>query len=384
MAILDSRIGAAVVGYGYWGPNIVRNLVERPEFALRAVCELDEARAAECARRYPGVRMEPCLDAILVDPRITAVAIATPPRTHYTIVKRALTAGKNVMVEKPLATSVREAEELITLAEEQGLVLMPGHTFLYSPPVVHVRQLIADGVLGEPYFVTSSRMNLGIYQQDGVVCDLAPHDISILLYWLDQPATLVSAAGRGLFRPDVPDTAFLTLTFAGGVTASLQMSWLAPRKVRQMVIVGSRRMVQYEDTAADEAVRIYDRGLEPAKPANFGEYRMTYRTGDMVAPRIDAAEPLSLQFEDWAKAIRTGESPRSHSRLGLDVVEVLEAADLSLSLAGQPVAIGVDHLQRLSGRDEAETPLEGLTHGSANGHAALAYRDPRVSASESD
>ena len=183
---------------------------------------------------------------------------------------------------------------------------MPGHTFLYSPPVNKVYDLIRQGSLGEVYFVTSSRMNLGKYQPDGVICDLAPHDISILLYLLGQKVTQVSASARSIFREHNPEVAFLTLTFASGVTANVQISWLAPRKVREMVVVGSRRMVQYDDTAADEAVRIFDRGMEIETPANFGEFQLSYRSGDIVVPRIEAAEPLSLELQDFAHAVRTG------------------------------------------------------------------------------
>ena len=268
------------------------------------------------------------------------MAIATPPHTHYDLVRRALEAGKHVLVEKPLARTAEEAAELIALAEELGLVLMPGHTFVYSPSVNKVRDLIQSDELGEIYFVTSSRMNLGLYQQDGVVLDLAPHDLSILLHWLGKPLVEVSANGRSVFQEGVHETAFLTLRFEGGTQANVQLSWLAPRKMRQMVVVGSQRMVQYEDTAADDSVRIYDRGLDFAEPpANFGEYRLTYRTGDMVAPRIEALEPLGLELQDFASAIREGTTPVSNARLGLEIVLGLEALEQSLHARGEPLPV---------------------------------------------
>ena len=332
----------AVVGYGYWGPNIVRNILERPEFELAALCDRDDGRCEAFGKRHPGLRTERDIDHVLGDPDIDAVSIATPPRTHFDLVKSALEAGKHVLVEKPLATTEDDARALIGLADQRNLMLMPGHTFLYSPPVTKVRELIESGVIGELYFVTSSRMNLGIYQSDGVVCDLAPHDISILLYWLNEPVVQVTASGRSIFNRGIPETAFLTLTFAGGTSANIQISWLAPRKVRQMVVVGSKRMIQYEDTSADEAVRIYDRGLEVKQPENFGEYRMTYRSGDMVAPRIEPEEPLSLELEDFADAIHTGKQPRSHAGLGLEIVRVLQAAQRSLENHGQPAVLGMD------------------------------------------
>ena len=355
-----SPIRTAMVGYGYWGPNIARNLAERPEFALESLCELDPGRGAAFTERHPGIRVEQQLEAELSNPDIEAVAIATPPRTHYSLVKAALEAGKHVLVEKPLATTAGEAAELIEVAEERGLTLMPGHTFLYSPPVNKVRELIQEGVMGDIYFVTSSRMNLGIYQSDGVVCDLAPHDLSILLYWMDEPVVQVTATGLSVFQAGVPETAFLTLTFAGGTAANIQISWLAPRKVRQMVVVGSKRMVHYEDTAADESVRIYDRGLDMKQPENFGEYRMLYRSGDMVAPRIEASEPLSLELEDFARAIRTGSAPRSNAQLGLEIVRVLEAVQHSLENHGQPTVLGLDLDRALHvGRPEAENGHNG-------------------------
>jgi predicted dehydrogenase len=340
--MITTPIGVAVVGYGYWGPNVVRNIVERPEFRLMGLCERDPGRCEEFLKRHPDHAVEEDLDLLLLDPRVQAVSIATPPRTHFELVRRALEAGKHVLVEKPLATTVAQAEELIEVAQRVDRVLMPGHTFVYSPPVNKVRELIRSGELGDVYFVTSSRMNLGLYQADGVISDLAPHDLSILLYWLDQPVTHIAAAGQSVFQDGVPETAFLTVTFAGGTTANVQISWLAPRKMRQMVVVGSKRMVQYEDTSSDESVRIYDRGLDVSvteAPATFGEYQLTYRSGDIVVPRIEAAEPLGLELADFANAIRTGQEPRSNSRLGLEIVRALEAAHMSMKRAGDPIEL---------------------------------------------
>ena len=342
-APLGPPIGTVVVGYGYWGPNLARNVAEQRDLELVALCEMDEARAAKFSTRHPGVPTVADLDALLTDPAVHAVVVATPPRTHHALVRKALLAGKHVLVEKPLATTVADAEELVALAEQRGLVLMPGHTFLYSPPVNKIHDLIEAGELGDVYFATSQRLNLGLYQADGVVCDLAPHDLSILLYWLDRPVIGVSATGCSVFESGVPETAFLTLHFEGGSTANVQVSWLAPRKVRQTVVVGSRRMVVYDDTAPDGAVRIYDRGLdiERNEPTSYGEQRLTYRSGDIVAPRLDAAEPLGLEMKDFADAIFTGSRPRSHARLGLEIVRILEAAHESMAAIGQPVAI--DH-----------------------------------------
>lgn len=336
----DQGIGTLAVGYGYWGPNIVRNLLERPEFDLLGLCERDESRIAEFHKRTPGIPCERDFEIALADPMVEAVAIATPPHTHYALVRQALEAGKHVLVEKPLARTAGEAAQLIELADELDQVLMPGHTFLYSPSVNKVKTLIDEDILGEVYFATSSRMNLGLYQQDGVILDLAPHDLSILLHWLGKPLVEVTANGRCVFQDGVHETAFMTLRFEGGTQANVQVSWLAPRKMRQMVLVGSQRMVQYDDTSADGAVKIYDRGLDFAEPpANFGEYRLTYRTGDMVAPQIAPAEPLALELKDFASAITEGTTPVSSSRLGLEVVFALEALEKSLHARGEPVGV---------------------------------------------
>ena len=338
--VFDHAIETLVVGHGYWGPNIIRNVVERPEFKLAGLCDADESKAEDFLRRNPGHWTESDLDTALSDREVEAVAIATPPHTHFELVSKALEAGKHVLVEKPLARTADEAAQLIALAEASGLVLMPGHTFLYSPSVNKVRDLIVEGVLGEIYFVTSSRMNLGLYQQDGVVLDLAPHDLSILLHWIGKPLVEVTANGRSVFQEGVHETAFMTLRFEGGTQANVQLSWLAPRKMRQMVVVGSQRMVQYEDTASDDSVRVYDRGLDfSSPPANFGEYRLTYRTGDMVAPQIKAAEPLGLELKDFASAIRLETTPVSDARLGLNVVLGLEALETSLHSRGEPVPV---------------------------------------------
>jgi predicted dehydrogenase len=314
--------------------------MDRPELDLWGLCEMNPERVAKFSERYPGVRTSSDLDEALADPTVDAVSIATPPATHHALVKRALEARKHVLVEKPLATCVSQAEELVELAASRGLTLMPGHTFLYSPAVNKVRELIDSGELGEIYFVTSSRMNLGLYQPYGVVNDLAPHDLSILLYWIDRPITMVSATGSTVFQTGVPETAFLTLSFENGPTANVQLSWLAPHKVRQMIVVGSKRMVVYDDVAADGAVRVYDRGFDFTEPKDFGEYQLTYRSGDMVAPRLEPAEPLGLELADFARAVETGTRPRSDAPLGLEIVKILEAAHSSLSSSGQPVRLG--------------------------------------------
>lgn len=332
-------LNVAVVGYGYWGPNLVRNVSNSATMRLAAVCDRDRSRADAFRARMPGVTVEPDFDELLLCPSLDAVVIATPPNTHYSLCKRALQAGKHVLVEKPMAKTGAQARELRELADQRGLVIMPGHTFLYSPAVNKVRNLINEDAVGEVYFLTSSRMNLGNYQPDGVVCDLAPHDLSILMHWLDRRVVQVSASARNIFQENVPETAFITLTFEGGTTANIQVSWLAPRKLRQMIIVGSRRMISYDDTLSDEPVRLYDRGMEFSTPESFGEYQLTYRSGDVVIPRVEPAEPLSLELQDFARAMLTGSTPVSHAQLGVAVVEAMEAIEQSLRNNGEPVLL---------------------------------------------
>lgn len=341
--MITTPIGIGVIGFGYWGPNVVRNVLERPEFRLMGVCESSTERLAEFSSRHPDVPVQSNLEEMLLDPRVEAIAIATPPRTHFAIAQDALQLGKHVLVEKPLATSSCDAAELVDLAKRVDRVLMPGHTFVYSPAVNKIRDLIASGEIGDVYFITSSRMNLGRYQSDGVISDLAPHDLSIMLYWLGRPITRIAASGQSVFQRGIPETAFVTVTFAGGTKANVQISWMAPRKLRQMFVVGSQRMVQYEDTSSDEAVRVFDRGLDFSQleaPATFGEYQLTYRSGDIVVPRLDAVEPLSLELADFAQAIRKGTEPQSSGRLGVEIVRAMEAAHASLERAGEPLDVG--------------------------------------------
>jgi predicted dehydrogenase len=337
LAPRSAPIGAGVVGCGYWGPNLARNLAEVSDFELRGLCDRDPDPLRSLGRRHPDVKTYRDYDQMLGDASIEAVVITTPPETHYPLAMRALQAGKHVLVEKPLATRLSDGRELAALANDSDLVLMPGHTFIYSPAVNTVRDLIREGVVGDIHFVTSSRMNLGKYQRDGVVCDLAPHDLSILLYWLEQPVVEVAASGSCVHHQSVPETAFLTLTFAGGIAASVQLSWLAPRKVRQMIVVGRKRMVQYDDTASDEPVRVYDRGMDHGPTSSFGEHQLVYRTGDVVIPRVEAAEPLALELQDFANSIRTGEEPRSNVSLGLDIVAAVEMAQASMRENGVPL-----------------------------------------------
>ncbi|HEY8647490.1 MAG TPA: Gfo/Idh/MocA family oxidoreductase [Gaiellaceae bacterium] len=335
----DAPVRIAVIGLGYWGPNLVRNLHELPAAEVVSVCDLSEKALEAMQRRYPAVGATTYVEDILADRTIEAVAIATPVSTHFSLVDAALSAGKHVLVEKPLAASSSEAEHLIQLAEEHGLVLMPGHTFLYSPPVETIRALIDAGELGDIYFIASSRVNLGLHQADvSVAWDLAPHDFSILHYWLGEMPRSVAAMSRGCVIPDIPDVMFVNLEYPSQTIAHVELSWLAPSKLRRTTIVASRKMVVYDDTS-NEPVRIFDSGAVLPEPESFGEYRLTYRTGDIVSPPVAATEPLSLEMQDFCTAVRTGRTPRSNASLGLDVVRMIQAVDRSLELHGAKVEI---------------------------------------------
>jgi predicted dehydrogenase len=332
-------VRTAVVGLGYWGPNLVRNLFELECAEVTAICDRDQNRLELMSRRFAGVRTCERYDEILADESIDAVVIATPVSTHHPLGLAALQAGKHVFIEKPLAASSEECIQLMHAAAERDLVVMPGHTFLYSPPVVTIRELISSGVVGDVYFISTSRVNLGLHQADvSVTWDLGPHDFSILHYWLGQAPAFVSALSRGFIVPSLPDVAFIDLEYASGTIGHVELSWLAPSKLRRTTIVGSEKMVVYDDTST-EPVRIFDSGVELRDPKTFGEYRMTYRTGDIVSPRVDAVEPLAVELRDFCRAVREGTTPRSSAALGLDVVRMIEAVDESRELGGTRVSV---------------------------------------------
>ena len=336
---MTDPVRIAVVGLGYWGPNLVRNLAELDAADLVAICDESPDRLALVGRRYPAVARVTDVGGLYDDPEIDALVIATPVSTHYPIGMAALEAGKHLFIEKPLASSQREALELVTTARRYERCLMPGHTFLYSPPVVAIRELIASGELGELQFISSSRVNLGLHQTDiSVVWDLGPHDFSILRYWLEETPTYVSATARACVG-DLPDVAFVSLEFGSGIIAHVELSWLAPSKLRRTTIIGSKKMVLYDDTST-EPVRIFDSGVQPRDPESFGEFRMTYRAGDIISPRIDASEPLLLELRDFCQAIHSGAQPRSSATVGLEVVRMIEAVDSSLEQGGTRVQVG--------------------------------------------
>ena len=343
-------IGLAVVGLGYWGPNLVRNAWEIKGARIVWVCDRNPDALVPIAQRYPSIDVTDDYDQVLRDPAVDAVLIATPVSTHYALAHAALEAGKHVFVEKPLAEHSEESAQLIEVASERDLVVMPGHTFLYSPPVRKVKELLEAGEIGELFFGTFSRVNLGIHQSDvSVVRDLAPHDFSILLYWFGTP-TFVRAVGRDSVGSGQLDVVFIDLGLENGALVHMELSWLAPTKLRRTVLVGSGKMIVYEDSSAEQ-VRVYDRGVEMNDPQSFGEYQLSYRSGDVLTPRLDAAEPLRVEIEDFVASIRDGRPPRSDGYIGHKVVQLIEATETSLEWNGAPVAFGPDGADRRSRPD---------------------------------
>lgn len=331
----------ALIGYGYWGPNLLRNFMELRGVWVSWVCDLRPESLAKAKGRCAGLHTTQDVDDVLAATDVDAVVIATPIGTHYELAAAALKAGKHVFVEKPMTADIGQAESLIDLAAARELTLMVGHTFVFSPPVRKVKELIDDGTLGDIYFLTSQRVNLGLHQKDvSVVWDLAPHDISILQYWLGETADSVSTMGRGCVVADIPDVAFINLRFPSGVVAEIQASWLSPMKLRRTIVVGSRRMLVYDDTESVEKVKLFDHGVDFREPSDFGEFQLSYRTGDIISPHIAGAEPLALEAAHFVECVRSGAQPITDGAAGLSVVASLAAAEASLRGGGVAVSVG--------------------------------------------
>ena len=325
----------AIIGHGYWGPNLLRNYMEVPGVSVKWVCDPLPEALDKVRRRNPAQATTESYDEVLADAAVDAVVIATPISTHFELAKAALEAGKHVFVEKPMTSSTANAEELVRLAHRTGLTLMVGHTFVFSPPVRKLGELIHSGRLGDIHFITSSRVNLGLHQKDvSVVWDLATHDLSILYYWLGESASSVYVTGRGCVVPDIPDVAFVNLRFPSGVIANIDIAWLSPVKLRRTVIVGSQRMALYDDTESVEKVKVFDHGVDYKDPATFGEFHLSYRTGDIIAPKLDTVEPLFAEASHFVDCVTTGKRPITDGVAGLRVVASLEAAERSLRNCG--------------------------------------------------
>lgn len=335
--MVKPRIG--LIGFGYWGPNLARNFHAIPACELAAICDASPERRAKARALYRSPQLFSAWTDLLASP-VDAIAIATPARSHYEIARAALLAGKHVFVEKPLAMSVAEAESLVELAEKTGLSLMVGHVFEYNPAVRHIKDLLEAKAIGDIYYLYSTRVNLGRIQSDiNALWSIAPHDISILLYLLGQMPEFVSARGARYLNGKVEDVVFFTLHFADGILAHIHASWLDPSKVRRLTIVGSRKMIVYDDLAAEGKVKVYDKGVIKATDPQYGEYQYRLHSGDIAIPKLPLIEPLRSECEDFIRAIETGKPPLTDGRNGLRVVQVLTAVQQSLQEHSREVPV---------------------------------------------
>lgn len=331
----------AVVGCGYWGPNLIRNFRSLPDCRLKVMCDLNQQRLKHLHQLYPEVEVSTEFEKVLADPEINAVAIATAVRFHYPMAKASLLAGKHTFIEKPMAASVAECEELIEIAHKQGLILMIGHTFLYSPAVRKIKEIVKSGDVGDIRYISARRLNLGLYQKDiNVAWDLAPHDISIILYVMGETPTFVNCSGSAHVTKKIEDVTSMCLTFKRNRSAIIQSSWLDPRKVREMTIVGSRRMIVYDDVAQIEKLKIYDARVEtPPHYDTFADFHYAYHYGDMYVPYIKQEEPLKVETQHFLDCIRNKTKPISSGEQGLEMVRILEASSESLRQNGAAVEL---------------------------------------------
>jgi predicted dehydrogenase len=338
---MNNPLKVAVVGCGYWGPNLIRNFDSLPDCRVSAVCDSNAERLGRIMVRYPAARPVTSFDALLADPEVEALVIATPVRTHFDLARRALQSGRHVFVEKPITASAAEAEELVALAGKKALTLMVGHVFVYSPAVRKIKELIGSGEIGQIFYISSQRLNLGIYQRDiNVTWDLAPHDISIILHLLGRLPDQVSCHGQAHVTAGVEDVTVMTMKFADGPFASVQSSWLDPNKVRRTTIVGSRKMIVYDDIEPLEKIKIYDKRVEaPVHYESFGAFPYSYHYGDMLAPHIQQDEPLKVECQRFVDCARKGGRSESGGAEGLAVVRVLEAASESMHDGGHAVRL---------------------------------------------
>ncbi|MEO6660610.1 MAG: Gfo/Idh/MocA family oxidoreductase [Burkholderiaceae bacterium] len=332
-------INIGIIGYGYWGPNLVRNFAETPWANVAAVSDLDEAKLAVVRRRYPAVRVTTDFVTLLRDPAIDAIAIATPVNTHFELALAALRAGKHVWLEKPMTESSDQARQLIAEARRHDRVLLVDHTFLYTGAVMKIGELIRSGDLGRIYYYDSIRVNLGLFQRDvSVISDLAVHDFSILDFLLGEHPAAVSASGTNHFPGTPENLAYVTLFYDSGTIAHANVSWLAPVKVRQILVGGSKKMITYDDLEPSEKIKIYDKGVSfTDDPQKIQEMRVGYRTGDMWAPKLAMTEALRVEGEHFVDCIEHHKTPITDGQLGLRVVELIEAACRSMRHKGETV-----------------------------------------------
>ncbi|OQY85467.1 MAG: hypothetical protein B6D41_14285 [Chloroflexi bacterium UTCFX4] len=333
------RLRLGLVGYGYWGPNLARNFHQLPEAWLVACADADNARLAEAARLYSLQQTANDARALIENPTLDALVIATPARSHFELVSQALNAGKHVLVEKPLALTSDDARALTDLAQKNNRVLMVGHTFEYNPAVWKIQELLDAGALGELYYIYANRVNLGRVQTDiNALWSIAPHDVSIMLALLKQMPLSVSAHGATYLHQGIEDVVFALLNFPNNIVGHIHASWLDPSKTRQMTFVGSEKMIVYDDVDPEAKIKIYDKGVYKRGDA-FGEFQLRVRSGDLYIPKIDLTEPLKYECAHFLECIRENKTPRTDGENGLRVVRVLEAAQESLGQNGTPIQL---------------------------------------------
>jgi predicted dehydrogenase len=340
----DAPVRIGVLGYGYWGPNLARNIATQTQTDLVAIADIDTRRLTAARNVHPIARLTTEFDELIDDPSLDAIAIATPAGTHYELAMRSLKAGKHVLITKPLATRVTHAAELVEAARQYGRHILVDHTFLFTGAVKKMKEYIDAGELGEIYYFDSTRINLGLFQHDAnVIWDLAPHDISILLHLLGQPVRSVAAVGARHVDTTTENMAYVTLRFESNLLAHIHVNWLAPAKVRQTIIGGSKKMLVYDDVEASEKLKVYDSGADLTARSTTTEEverRMVeYRTGDVLSPRLEKTEALAAEMAHFARVVRGEEEPLSSAELGLEVVRIIEAAQRSLRCGSAPVEV---------------------------------------------
>lgn len=331
-------LNMGVIGYGYWGPKIVRNFGSSPKASVVSVCDLDHNALYQVKKNFENVHVTQDYDEIIKSPKIDAVAIVTPVSTHYDIAKKALLHGKHVFIEKPFTASTAEATELIELAERKSLVIMVDHTFLFCGAVKKIKQLIEEDVLGELYYFDSIRINLGLFQKDvNVVWDLAPHDFSIMHHLIGREPLAVAATGMSHFDNNIENVAYITVYFPGNLIAHININWLSPVKIRTTLIGGHKKMLVWNDLVADEKVRVYDRGVENGNGISkekMNNFLMHYRMGDMWAPRFEQLEALRCEADYFVDCVENNTKPINDGAAGMRVVKMLEASVKSLKNGG--------------------------------------------------
>lgn len=338
----ENFVTLGLIGCGYWGPNLIRNFNNIAGCKLKAVSDINESRLNHITTFYPNIEGITDPNNLMNDKDVDAIVVATPVRSHFPLAKAALLAGKHVMIEKPMASSSTECEELVEIAQQKGLILMVGHTFLYSAAIHKISEIIRSGDIGEIRYINTQRLSLGLFQKDiNVAWDLAPHDISIIRYLLEESPVIINCQGNAHVTPGIEDVTNISLTFASNRFATIQSSWLEPRKVRQMTIVGTQRMIVYNDLQIVEPIKVYDVRVDrPPHYDTFAEFQYSYHYGDSYIPRLERhSEPLKNQCQHFLDCIRNKTQPVSCGQRGLELVRILEASTRSLQANGAPVSL---------------------------------------------